>query len=101
MATEWSWNFFDASVYDDAESGLKDVLRAVNYTLRGRRGDVMREIGGRCDLGKPDPENFTAFSDLTRDNLVDIVGTAVKVDALKTQVEAWLDEEEGKKPLPF
>lgn len=101
MVTEWSWNFFDAAVKNDAERGLADVLTAINYTLLGRRGDVMFEIGGRCDLNEPSKDNFTEFSKLTREKLVDIVSSVVNVDALKKQIEEWHDAEEKKKPLPF
>lgn len=105
MATEWTWNFFDARVVNDAESGLTDVLKEVNYTLRGRRGNdeksIVKEIGGRCTLGAPKKESFTPFSELSREKMVDIVSSVVNVDGLKKQVEEWLDAEENKKPLPF
>lgn len=99
MATEWSWNFFDARVAD--EDGLKDVLKEVNYTLRGRRGDVLFEIGGRTALGKPDKDKFTPFSELSREKMIDIVSASVNVNQLKKQVDEWHDAEEKKKPLPF
>jgi hypothetical protein len=101
MATEWSWNFFDAAVIDMPELGLSDVLREINYTLRGMRGDVMFEIGGRTSLGPPNKENFTPFAQLTRDKMVDIVSSVVDVAALKKQVDEWHDAEEKIKPLPF
>jgi hypothetical protein len=95
--TVWSWKFFDARVTDEA--GLTDVLKEVNYLLRGKRDDVTHEIGGRTALGAPDPANFISFANLTEAHLIAIVGSAVNIDALKTQIDAWHDE--VKKPLPF
>ena len=101
--TVWTWKFFDALVAN--EDGLTDVLKEVNYLLRGTRGDApdakSYEIGGRTGLGAPDPANFTAFSDLTEADLVAFVGSAVNVDALKAQIDAWFDAELAIKPLPF
>lgn len=101
--TIWTWKFFDALVAN--EVGLTDVLKEVNYLLRGTRGDApdakSYEIGGRTGLGAPDPANFTAFSDLTEADLVAIVGSAVNVDALKAQIDAWHDADANTKTLPF
>jgi hypothetical protein len=93
----WTWKFFDAEVAD--KDGLTDVLVAINYQLTGTKDTVEHVIGGRCDLGAPDPESFTPFDSLTLEALEAIVGSAVKIDALKAQIEAW--HTTTKKPLPF
>jgi hypothetical protein len=99
--TEWSWKFHTAKVAD--EDGLTDVLKSVGYQLTGTRGEGedAKEfvIGGETALGKPDPETFTPFSSLTAEQMVAIVGGAVNIEALKTQIDAWHDEQ--VKPLPF
>ena len=99
--TKWSWKFHTAKVAD--EDGLTDVLKSVGYQLTGTRGTAPDEkqfvIGGETKLDKPDPENFTPFARLTAEQITIIVGTAVNIEALKTQIDAWHDEE--IKPLPF
>jgi hypothetical protein len=97
MTTTWSWNFFDAEVAD--EGGLTDVLKSANYMLTGARGDVSHQIGGRCSFGVPDPEAFTPFDSLTSEQMIEFVSSAINVDALKTQIDAWHDA--VTKPLPF
>lgn len=98
--TEWSWKFHTAKVAD--ENGLVDVLKEVNYLLRGARNEgedaKSYEIGGRTALGAPDPARFSPFASLTEANLVAIVGTSVSIDALKAQIDAWHNEK--TKPLP-
>lgn len=101
--TVWTWKFFDALVAN--ENGLTDVLKEVNYLLRGTRGDApdakWYEIGGRTALGGADPVSFIPFSILTEEDMVRIVGSVVNVDALKAQVDAWHDAELSTKSLPF
>jgi len=98
--TEWSWKFHTAKVAD--ENGLVDVLKEVNYLLRGARNEgedaKSYEIGGRTALGAPDPASFIPFASLTEANLVSIVGTSVNIAALKAQIDAWHNEK--TKPLP-
>jgi hypothetical protein len=95
--TTWAWKFHTAKVVD--EGGLTDVVKSIGYQLTGTRGEKQFVIGGETALGKPDPESFTPFSSLTEAQMTDIVGTAVNVDALKAQIDAWHNEE--IKPLPF
>ena len=97
MTTTWTWTFRDAKVAD--ESGLTDVIKSIGYTLRGTRGDSVQEIGGETGLASPNPETFVPFASLTKEQTIDFVSSAVNVDALKTQIDAWLDE--TTKPLPF
>lgn len=95
--TTWSWKFHTAKVAD--EDGLTDVLKSVGYQLTGARGEKEFVIGGETALSAPDPANFTPFSSLTAEQMVDIVGGAVNIEALKAQIDAWHDEQ--VKPLPF
>ena len=99
--TNWSWKFHTAKVAD--EDGLTDVLKSVGYQLTGTRGTAPNAkefvIGGETALGAPDPANFTPFSSLTAEQMVDILGGAVNIEALKAQIDVWHDEE--IKPLPF
>jgi hypothetical protein len=99
--TEWVWKFHSAKVAD--EDGLTDVLKSVGYQLtctRGEGEDIKKfVIGGETALGAPDRVNFTPFLSLTLDQMVSMIGTAVNIEALKAQLNAWHDEE--IKPLPF
>ena len=97
MPTIWTWAFRDAKVADESE--LTDVIKSIGYTLRGTRDDVVYEIGGETGLGAPDPETFVPFSTLTEEQAIDIVSSAVNVDAIKTQIDTWFDL--TTKPLPF
>lgn len=95
--TTWTWNFRSAKVVD--ENGLTDVIKNLGYTLRGTRGSITHEIGGETGVGPPDVETFVPFSQLTEEQTIQIVSSAVDVDALKRQIDAWFAVSE--KLLPF
>jgi hypothetical protein len=99
--TIWAWKFHTAKVAD--EDGLTDVVKSIGYQLTGTRGTAPSEkqfvIGGETALGAPDPEAFTPFSSLTAEQMITIVGTAVNIEALQKQIDAWHDDQ--IKPLPF
>lgn len=97
--TTWEWNFFDASVAD--EGGMKDVVKEINYVLKGTRDDKSFEIGGRTALGKPDKDSFKPFASLSKSDVEAMVAASVSVEALKNQIDAWFDEAGKKKALPF
>jgi len=101
--TEWSWKFHTAKVVD--ENGLVDVLKEVNYLLRGARNEgedaKSYEIGGRTALGAPDPASFIPFASLTEADLVTILGSAVNIDALKHHIDAQHDDASQIKTMPF
>ena len=97
MITTWTWTFRSAKVVD--ENGLTDVIKTIGYSLLGTRDGVTHEIGGETGVGAPDVETFIPFSALTEEETIQIVSSAVNVDALKTQIDAWFDVTE--KTLPF
>lgn len=97
--TTWSWSFFDASVVDEGD--MKDVVKEINYVLKGTRGGQSFEIGGRTALGAPDAKKFKAFDGLKKADVEAMVASSVDVKALKKQIDAWIDDAAGKKELPF
>ena len=103
MSLAWTWKFFDALVAN--ENGLVDVIKEVNYTLRGVYGedDEARfyEIGGRTSLRTPVNADFKPFAGLTKTDLIAFVSNAVDVERLKAQLNAWHEAEDNIKRLPF
>lgn len=101
--TDWTWKFFDALVVN--EDGLTDVLREVNYLLRGTRGEgedsKSYEIGGRTALGPVNQDSFIPFEYLTPENLTVILSSVLNIEAMKKQIDIWFDAEASIKPLPF
>ena len=97
MTTIWTWTFSSAKVID--ENGLTDVIKSIGYKLQGTRDGVSYEIGGETGIGDPDVETFIPFSALTEEETIQIVSSAVNVNAIKTQIDTWFNVTD--KPLPF
>lgn len=74
-----------------AMNDLTDVVTEVEYTYTGSEGTgmdkVTASINGVALLGDPDPENFTAFNELTEANVRDFVKAVVDVEWNKQQVQ--------------
>jgi uncharacterized protein YdaL len=70
---------------------LTDVITEVEYTYTGSEGTgnnkVTASINGVALLGDPDPDNFTAFSELTEANVREFVKAVVDVEYNKQLVQ--------------
>lgn len=99
--TTWTWNFADARVAD--EDGLTEVVKEIQYSLTGTRGEDARPhtIGGRMTLSAPDPASFKPFANLTEADLIAFISSDVNIDALKLHIAAQLDAASQIKALPF
>ena len=63
-----------------SENGLSDVVKEVDVTVTGTDGAATFSLPASLKVGSPSPEDFTAFGDLTEE-----------------QILAWLDAP----PVPF
>lgn len=99
MNTNWTWKFSDARVVDEGD--LKDVLKEVIYEIIGTRDAQSYSIKGRTVLGAPDKENFKPFANLSKDDLIAFVSSAVSINALKHHIDAQHDDASQIKDLPF
>lgn len=59
------------------EGGLTDILTAVEWVLTGVQGSATFELPGKTTMGPVDPENFTPYSQLTQQQVLDWV-TAIE-----------------------
>lgn len=52
--------------------GLSNVITNINFEYKGTDADSGESavFYGACPIGAPDPENFTAMSDLTEANVI-------------------------------
>lgn len=93
------------------DGGLTDILTAVEWVLTGVQGSATFELPGKTTMGPVDPQNFTPYSQLTQQQVIDWVnaiedtetgklpGLRGHIDMVVTRMaeEAALAE----KPLPW
>ena len=74
---------------------LTDVITEVEYTYTGSEGTgnnkVTASISGVALLGDPDPDNFTAFNELTEANVREFVKAVADVEQNKLMVQQALE----------
>jgi len=59
------------------EGGLTDILSHVEWLMTGTGTNAMFELPGKTTMGPVDPENFTPYSQLTQQQVLDWV-TAIE-----------------------
>lgn len=56
-----------------SEGGLSDILTAVEWTMTGTIDSTSFDLPGKTTMGPVDPENFTPYSSLTQQQVMDWV----------------------------
>ena len=90
-------------------SNHDDVVTEVEYTYTGSEGTgdnkVTASMSGVAVLGDPDPDNFTAFSELTEADVREFVKAVADVESNKLMVQQALELKKVprnvEKPLPW
>lgn len=60
-----------------SENGLSDILTSVEWTMTGTIDGTSFDLPGKTTMGPVDPENFTPYSQLTQQQVLDWV-TAIE-----------------------
>jgi len=90
-----------------AVGNLADVVRKVEFTVKGTEEGQSFELPQAVDLGEPASESFIQLSALTEANVVEFVESAfTNMDGVKAHIQFVLDKEVAKaalesKPLPW
>ena len=108
MAITYTYRIIKTITYP-TYNNLTDVIKEIEYEYTGVEGtgENRKEavINRTCVLNDPDPENFTAFADLTEANVREFVKQTVNVDHNKSMIGQMLAEkalpEKENKPLPW
>ncbi len=68
--TDFTWSFesLDRKV-NDTEIGKEDVIVVAHWRLIATDLEYTSNIYGACPLAEPDPNNFTPYADVTRDQV--------------------------------
>ena len=53
-----------------SEDGLSNVVVSANWRCNGTQGEYSGTCYGTCHFGPPDPTDFTAYDDLTQDDVL-------------------------------
>tara|TARA_Y100000766_G_C18903230_1_gene604428 strand:- start:91 stop:420 length:330 start_codon:yes stop_codon:yes gene_type:complete len=92
-----------------AIDNLTDVVTEVYYSYTGSEGTgenkVTAAINGVAVLGDPDPDNFTAFNELTEADVREFVKAVANIESNKQLVQEQITAQKTprnvEKPLPW
>jgi hypothetical protein len=93
MAIEYKWQFPSLEVTYDVD-GLENVVTVVHWRLNAADGIHNASSYGACGVGSPTPEAFVSYEDITEEEVVEWVTTALggedKVETMKDGLAAQI-----------
>jgi hypothetical protein len=82
----YKWNFpaFDCRVDED---GMQNVVTTVHWRYNGTtENGISAEIYGAQAVGEPNADNFKAFDDLEKQDIIDWLNASMDVAALEENI---------------
>jgi len=92
---KFTWSFEKLEVSANPLQGLDDVILQVHWRCTGTSDDsppLTETVYGSVVLDSPDPEEFTDFNDITKDQLIEWVVPKIGDGATKEAVENMIGE---------
>jgi len=80
---EYTWQCNDMKVIP-TQGDLTEVVAVVSWHLNGTDGTYQDNQYGQVTVAPPNPDNFSAFSDLTLDTVIQWVKTELGEDTVKS-----------------
>jgi hypothetical protein len=102
LETKWLISQMDTA---PSEDGLTDVVKTVHYRYQGQDAEYFAEIYGAMACATPSDTDFTAYEDLTYEQVCEWLEAGLNVEAmnenLATQIENLKNPPIVNLPLPF
>ena len=90
MAITYNWTISQLDTAPQSE-GLIDVVKTVHYRYKGIDGDYQAETYGTYACGEPSQSDFTAYPDLTEQDVIGWLEAGLDVDAMQTSIETQIE----------
>lgn len=96
----WTFNTFEVAVSED---GLSNVVKSINWTIRGNDNGVIDSVTATTGLDSPNPDSFTDYNSITEQWAIDVVSSKVDVEAIRAGIQASIDYQKQvrRKVPPF
>ena len=100
----YSWTISSLDTAPSLDS-LTDVVRVIHWRYQAVDGDYQAETYSTYACGEPSPTDFTAYPDLTEQDVIDWLESGLDVDSMKeslaNQIEALKNPPIVNLPLPW
>jgi hypothetical protein len=93
---DYTWQFSNLMVSPNYK-GMQDVIVSLQYTLTGVDGDASASVSGSLGLLPPDPQEYTPFADVTKQECQEWVELAMgnALNVYKANIAADIDKQKN------
>ena len=102
LETKWLISQMDTA---PSEDGLTDVVKTIHWRYKGKDGEYTAEVYGSMACATPSETDFTAYEDLTYEQVCTWLEAGLNVEAmdlnLATQIENLKNPPIIHLPLPW
>lgn len=102
LETKWVVSQLDTAPSEDT---LQDVVKTVHYRYQGQDEQYFAEVYGTMGCATPSGTDFTAYDDLTYEQVCEWLVAGLDVEAMDTNLAAQIENLKNPPivnlPLPF
>jgi len=102
--TEYKW-VISAMDTAPSEDGLTDVVKTVHWRYQAQDAEYFADVYGAIACATPSETDFTAYPNLTEDQVISWLEAGNDVDALKANLDAQIEQQKNPPivnlPLPW
>lgn len=102
LETKWVVSQLDTA---PSEDGLTDVVKTVHYRYQGQDEQYFAEVYGTMACATPSETDFTAYVDLTYEQVCAWLEAGLDVEAMDTNLAAQIENQKNPPivnlPLPW
>ena len=92
--TTFNWNIIQLNAYPEKD-GKQDVVITVHWTLEGVEGEHTGSSYGSVGVTLDPNAPYTAYADLTKDQVLDWVWASVNKDETEVSVQAQINQKKN------
>ena len=104
MATTYKWVIAQLDTAP-SEDGLTDVVKTVHYRYQGQDEQYFAEVYGTMGCATPSDTDFTAYEDLTYEQVCAWLVAGLDVDAMDSNLLAQIENQKNPPivnlPIPW
>lgn len=102
--TEYNWVIAQLDTAP-SEDGLTDVVKTIHWRYQAQDAEYFADVYGSMACATPSETDFTAYPDLTEDQVISWLEAGNDVEALKAYLDAQIENKKNPPivnlPLPW
>ena len=88
---DYTWRINAVDCYT-SKDGLEKVAYNVHWSYFATNGEHTASMIGVQSIGEPNPDNFVAFEDLTEDDVISWIESAMDVEQMQANLDKQIED---------